>query len=325
MLEEVAIVCIAKNEEKYIHEWIYYHIKLGVSKIIIYDNSDNHSLGNLNITWAGKVLVIHYPGSGKKENIQRQTEPNFEGTQVNAYDNYIVNWRQRNLLYKWVAFLDCDEFIKLTHNETIVQFLKRIDFHQGVLTMNWVHFGSNGHEKYINKPVLERFTKREKNIHAPFHKCICVITDILYWEYPGHKPITNKFYRNSHGQHIPQDLYTKNPAITDIYIAHIMCKSKEEFEIKMKRGNKHLSKGREGREFGNREWSHFNEFDKNEVEDTSLRDFLFSQKQTYNGLEVDNYLWNNRDLYRANILNPERLWEHYIHYGKKEGRKTNLN
>ena len=34
MLSEVAIVCIAKNEIKYIEEWIYYHIKIGVSKIL---------------------------------------------------------------------------------------------------------------------------------------------------------------------------------------------------------------------------------------------------------------------------------------------------
>ena len=317
MLEECAIVCIAKNEEKYIDEWIYYHIKLGVSKIIIYDNSDNYSLGYLNHTWKNKVLVIHYPGSGKKENINRETQPNFEGTQINAYDNYIVNWRNRNLLYKWVAFLDCDEFIKLTHEDNIVSFLKRVDFHQGVLTLNWVHFGSNGKKKYENKPVLERFTKREKFPHAPFHKCICIINDIQYWEYPGHKPITNKFYRNCHGHHLPPDLYTIPYTINDIYLAHIMCKSKEEFQIKINRGNNHLTKGTEGRDFGPRGWNHFNEFDKNEIEDTSLRDFLFSQKTVIGGLKVDKYLWNNRHLFHNKILNPEKVYDYWIKNGKK--------
>ena len=325
LLEEVAIVCIAKNEEKYINEWIYYHIKLGISKIIIYDNSDNYSLGYLNITWAGKVWVIHYPGSGQKANIKRKTQPNFEGTQINAYENYMTTWRQKNLMYKWVAFIDCDEFIKLTFDDNIVKFMKRINFHEGVLTMNWVHFGSNGHEKYINRPVLERFNKREKNIHIPFHKCVCVITDIIYWEYPGHKVITNKFYRNAHGKHIPQDSFTKEPAINDIYLGHIMCKSKEEFEIKINRGNNHLTKGSEGRDFGKRGWGHFNEFDKNDIEDNSLRDFLFSQRQVVNGLEVDNYLWKYPDLFENGIMNPERLWEHWINTGKKEGRKTNLS
>ena len=47
MLNEASIVCIAKNEESFINEWIYYHIKLGFSKIIIYDNSDNYSLNYL--------------------------------------------------------------------------------------------------------------------------------------------------------------------------------------------------------------------------------------------------------------------------------------
>ena len=191
--------------------------------------------------------------------------------------------------------------------------------------MNWVHFGSNGHDKYINRPLLERFTKRENKIHSPFHKCICVITDILYWEYPGHKPITNKFYRNSYGQHIPQDCYTLEPAINDVFLAHYAVKSKEEFEIKINRGNKHVTCGTHGREFGNRGWNHFNEFNKNEVEDFSLRDFLFSQKQVYNGLEVDNYLWKYPDLYEAGIMNPVHLWDHWFHYGKSEGRISNLS
>ena len=31
MLNEASIVCIAKNEESFINEWVYYHIKLGFS------------------------------------------------------------------------------------------------------------------------------------------------------------------------------------------------------------------------------------------------------------------------------------------------------
>lgn len=31
-----AIVCIAKNEDHYIDEWIKYHLKLGFAKIFVY-------------------------------------------------------------------------------------------------------------------------------------------------------------------------------------------------------------------------------------------------------------------------------------------------
>ena len=36
---KIALVCIAKNEDDYIEEWVNYHLKLGFSKIFIYENN----------------------------------------------------------------------------------------------------------------------------------------------------------------------------------------------------------------------------------------------------------------------------------------------
>jgi len=326
LLEEVAIVCIAKNEEKYINEWIYYHIKLGVSKIIIYDNSDNYSLGYLNITWAGKVWVINWSSSNiiespfsKNRTYQGERKCfDCDGPQVWAYEDYILKWLQRNLLYKWVAFIDCDEFIKLTYyNETIVQFFKRINFHQGVLTLNWVHFGSNGNKNFKNRPLLERFNKKEIDANN-HHKSICVITDVQSTNHTMHDFKTKKGWRKYTGEE-HNDGQISPIKIGEIYLAHFAVKSEEEFIKKMKR--KYSWSGNNL----DRDWSYFNEFDKNDIEDNSLRDFLFSQKQIVNGLEVDNYLWKYRDLFENGIMNPERLFEHWINIGKKEGRITNLS
>ena len=35
---KVALVCIAKNEDNYIEEWVLYHKKLGFDRIFIYEN-----------------------------------------------------------------------------------------------------------------------------------------------------------------------------------------------------------------------------------------------------------------------------------------------
>jgi hypothetical protein len=35
---KVKIVTIAKNEEKYLEEWLKYHFSLGVNEIELYDN-----------------------------------------------------------------------------------------------------------------------------------------------------------------------------------------------------------------------------------------------------------------------------------------------
>ena len=37
---EVVVCAMAKNEHKYINEWVEHYINLGVDKIYIYDNDD---------------------------------------------------------------------------------------------------------------------------------------------------------------------------------------------------------------------------------------------------------------------------------------------
>ncbi len=150
-----------------------------------------------------------------------------------AYDDYILNWKKRNLMYKWVAFIDCDEFIYLVNKkQTIIQFFKEINFNEGILTINWVHFGSNNQEKYVNKPVLERFTKRERH-GRQFHKSICVINDTISTNHSMHDFKTNKYYRKSNGERHEPNI--RSSIITDqIFLAHFAVKSKEEFINKKK-------------------------------------------------------------------------------------------
>ena len=275
MLEECAIVCIAKNEEKYIEEWITYHFKIGVSAITIYDNSDNYSLGYLNIKYRNKIHVIHWAGdkiikSPFSENRTYQGKrccATVDGIQMWAYDHYILNYKKTNKMFKWVAFIDCDEFIYLKNkNQTIVQFFNQINFNEGILTINWVHFGSNGHKKYENKPVLERFTKRESN-GRDIHKSICVINDTISTNHSMHDFKTNKFWRKSNNiKHGPTHF---SPIVTDsIFLAHFAVKSLEEFD------NKKRNRTWSGDGEYIRDMKYFNEFDCNNIIDNSLFNFM---------------------------------------------------
>ena len=66
---DTVICCIAKKETNYIEEWIRYHLKLGFSKIYIFDNSDDFELrdflSNSKIDFS-KIMLIHFPGKGKQ-------------------------------------------------------------------------------------------------------------------------------------------------------------------------------------------------------------------------------------------------------------------
>jgi hypothetical protein len=46
----IVLVCIAKNEEKYIQEWIDYHFKLGFDSIYIYENDWKSNIVQDNVT-----------------------------------------------------------------------------------------------------------------------------------------------------------------------------------------------------------------------------------------------------------------------------------
>ena len=326
MLSEVAIVCIAKNESKYIQEWIYYHLKIGISKIIIYDNSDNIELQFLEQTWENKVLIIPWANnniikSPFSKNRTFDGPPccqSCEGAQIWAYENYILNYKKRNLMYKWVAFIDCDEFIKINNNSMdIVPFFNSINFNEGILTLNWVHYGSNGHNKYENKPLIERFTKRESN-GTNLHKSICVIENTISVNHSMHDFKTTKYTRNANGDNIQHGLKS-SPCIDKISIAHFAVKSKEEFREKIDRKYAIIQN------FGTRNWDHFNEFDRNEIEDLTLLNTLKSKKNTYNGLDTDSYLWDHPDLFQNGCISPSSLFWHWENHGKKEGRLTNLN
>ena len=147
MVEESAVICvIAKNEEPYIHEWIQYHLKLGFDHIYIYDNGDHFPLKPLECMYPGKITVIYYPG---------------RCLQLRSYFAFNYNYCYQ---HTWAAFIDVDEFIVLKKH-THIKDLLREKCSSGALVLNWVLFGSNGHENYEERPVLERFTKREKCVH----------------------------------------------------------------------------------------------------------------------------------------------------------------
>ena len=65
------IVAVAKNEEKYLEEWLKYHFSLGFDNITIYDNGGNGELKSND-----KLTVYDAPG---------------DRIQLQAYQNELVN------------------------------------------------------------------------------------------------------------------------------------------------------------------------------------------------------------------------------------------
>jgi hypothetical protein len=216
-----AVICaIALNEEKYIDEWIKYHIALGFQHIYIYDNSDNNSLKNKSSNF---VTVIHFPGPTK---------------QLEAYDLFVTTYKNK---HKWAAFMDCDEFIILKKHNNIVDFLNDYDNFSGV-GLNWLFFGTANQTEFQNEPVTKRFQYCSNKLDLQI-KCIIKINKIYKYTTPHSPLLVEGIICNINKNKIESDF--NDDLNSDVaYIHHYYTKSEQEFREKIERGRADIPKKR---------------------------------------------------------------------------------
>jgi hypothetical protein len=233
---KVALVCIAKNEDNYITEWVNYHKKIGFDSIFIYENNWSCSIEDPNVT------KIRFDGKPK----QRE-----------SYNHFYENSND----FDWVAFFDVDEFLVLKKHKDVKDFLKDYEDYLSV-GINWVLFGDNGiNHVGDDYNVIKRFTKRQigvdphiksivnlnrcrakMGVHSP--QCKWVDPDKILNEGP----------------------YNKNGNDNIAQINHYFCKTKDEFINKIERGRSDNGKFRD--------ISDFDPHNKNEVLDLNAYNFF---------------------------------------------------
>ena len=150
---ETAVCCIARNENRYIREFVDWNIgTLGFSKVVIYDNGvgDEESPA---------VVLDDYIANGRVEvvdwrNIRRLA-------QVLAYNDFLLKHSNE---FDWTAFLDVDEFIgfgEATDFCRIDDYLSQPLFDNvDEIKLNWQIHGDNGHVvPDFSVPLQERFSE----------------------------------------------------------------------------------------------------------------------------------------------------------------------
>jgi hypothetical protein len=208
---KVALVCIAKNEDHYIDEWVDYHLALGFDQIFVYEND-----------WQcqnEKVVKITWPG---------------EAVQKQAYNHFIQNHKE----FDWVAFLDVDEFLVLKSHSNVKAFIKDYENHHSI-AINWVLFGDSGLNFTGDYSVFNRFTKHQKGVNSHVKVIVNLHHDISMVS-PHY---TNRYAVDTNFNTV---IGAYNP-IGDNKIAqinHYFCKTREEFEQKRLRGMANYGFGR---------------------------------------------------------------------------------
>ena len=245
---KVFLVAIAKNEKRYISEFINHHLNLGFDKIIIYDNNDKSSDECYFHLANEKVDVIDARG---KINYQKR-----------AYKHCYNKYKNEN---GWMFFLDIDEFLIIKTD--IHSFLSNPRFERfNQILFNWRMMSDNNLVTFEDKPLLQRFTKpchQSKKFHGcslnKYVKCcvrlISKIEDIHLKNVHFVKNI--KPCCNPRGKVIKAARHKSKICYANGYIKHFQYKTIEEFVTnRMLKGNANSKKDRLIR------YAHFFEYNK---------------------------------------------------------------
>lgn len=252
---KTALICIAKDEDHYIDEWIQYHTKLGFSDIFVYQNNWRYSGDKLvykNVQW------IEFDGEAK---------------QLPAYNDFISkNWYK----YDFAAFWDVDEFLCLKNTQNLNLFLESYrDFF--AIGVNWRCFGDNGMQGVINQnySLVKRFTMCEKTLNKHiktilnFRRC----ADLPQFINPH---FVNIAYSNNFTVDVGMKTYIHGP-FNEIFteniaqLNHYNCKTWEEFQQKFTRGKADTPVNHPAYNYT---VENFHRHNHNDIEDLTAKNFL---------------------------------------------------
>lgn len=156
--QKIAIIACCKMEERYIKEWLDWHLfTIGVNHIYLCDNNDSWYIPTLS------SVVEDYVKQGLV------TIHDYQGVfpiQPKCYED-LFNLIRND--YDWVTMIDIDEFISLPKfNNNIRVFLeldhiKNCDY----FMMSWKLYGDNNLVTYDGRPCMERFTTLVNNKAHP--------------------------------------------------------------------------------------------------------------------------------------------------------------
>lgn len=169
----VALVTLARNENKYLGEWFNHYLKLGINHIFIGDNNDEDGESIQEFVdengWSEFVTVIN-KRKQKNQTEQLQTQPDFFREMYYTYGGN----------FDWMCFFDVDEFLDImpsyledydeiniqnyiTHAITVS--LSKFQKEPQQLQMGWICFDDNDQLFYDPRPVQERFKRISRVIY----------------------------------------------------------------------------------------------------------------------------------------------------------------
>lgn len=237
---KVVICAILRTENRYLEEWLDYHLSLGFDHVYLCDNAESgeeiaEEVVENKVQYQDKVTIFHYY--------------NKHGQQTKAYTEC---YKERNLDFDWMAFIDIDEFISFPDNsehKTIKEYLSTMK--ADVILLNWMVYGDNNYLRDDGRGVLERFVKPMPYSYSPFsifgkaptnrHVKQILHSGLDVENVCPHVPVLKGNFKvvNADGEPVENQAIQKDYTFKTCYVKHFVTKSLGEYvNTKVKRGRR---------------------------------------------------------------------------------------
>lgn len=225
-----------KNENRYLREWLDYHLLVGVEHFYLYDQDGGEEAREILSSYESGGVVTrhpwtHYDGT-KYDGPTRfyQRNKNHMG-----FAHCAKNYRND---FQWVMKIDVDEFLyPADGNESLLPWLRRLDAKRVKgCSVPRINFGNNGHRTAPDGGVLGAYLRRE--VSASDHK------DLANGDFLS----DNRFCYSAHSWHYKwykPGKFLNSKEVAGWRVNHYYTKSLEEY---LSRQN--VSRGRPGGEEG---------------------------------------------------------------------------
>lgn len=259
---KVAVVAIAKNEEKYIKEWIAYHLSIGFDSIRVYCNDCEDNTENF-VKHAGMkfaVEAIHWPSKDLKS------------PQRSAYNHSLKDFSD----FDWVCFIDIDEFIVPYDYGSIKDYLSLAGEDISAIGINWRIFGSSQITDANYRSVIKTFRYASlPNFNFNNHIKTIVRPNDVEEMFIHHAAVKRGLMVNSAFEPLVfmEPGRMELPVFNGIQINHYQSKTREEFFKRRSQGNANFNPTHSHHERVADE-KKFKYIDKNNVIDENIDKFV---------------------------------------------------
>lgn len=149
----IAIAAILRNEARYVAEWADFHARAGVSRFLIYDNGSTDRTAEILRETLGPDRLTIVPWAQVFSDARMGREIH---NQVLAYAHAARNFGS---LFRWMAFIDVDEFLIPKQEASLPEALAHLEDCRSI-SLPWHMFGRSGHMTAPEGGILRNYRTR---------------------------------------------------------------------------------------------------------------------------------------------------------------------